>query len=151
MKAQVNGVSINYLDEGDPKGAPVVFSNSLGTDLHLWDTIMVGGVFCITDQIVFLITHKLKSSGPDRLDRQLLGRLCFQQFIGIFLGKDTCKVHGQVGKERGFWPAQNKLDLMISQLDHIFDYGTHFHGFKILVGATVDFVIRVILETLSVE
>jgi 3-oxoadipate enol-lactonase len=33
-------VQINYSDEGDPKGPAVVFANSLGTDLRLWDQIM---------------------------------------------------------------------------------------------------------------
>jgi 3-oxoadipate enol-lactonase len=33
-------VSIFYQEDGDPSGAPVVFSNSLGTDLSLWDAIL---------------------------------------------------------------------------------------------------------------
>lgn len=33
-------ITLNVLDEGDPKGAPVVFANSLGTDLRLWDPIV---------------------------------------------------------------------------------------------------------------
>ena len=33
-------VKLHYADEGDPKGAPVVFSNSLGTDFRLWDKIL---------------------------------------------------------------------------------------------------------------
>ncbi len=33
-------IQINYTDEGDANGAPVVFANSLGTDLRLWDQIM---------------------------------------------------------------------------------------------------------------
>lgn len=35
-----NNISINYLDEGDPNGFPIIFSNSLGTNLHLWDDII---------------------------------------------------------------------------------------------------------------
>lgn len=30
----------HYRDEGDPNGPPLVFSNSLGTDLRLWDQIL---------------------------------------------------------------------------------------------------------------
>ncbi|MSO73701.1 MAG: 3-oxoadipate enol-lactonase [Alphaproteobacteria bacterium] len=37
MKAKINGVSLNYRIEG-PEGAPwLVFSNSLATDLSMWD------------------------------------------------------------------------------------------------------------------
>ncbi|MFD0979417.1 3-oxoadipate enol-lactonase [Tropicimonas aquimaris] len=35
-----NGVALHVREEGDPDGAPVVFSNSLGTDLRLWDAIL---------------------------------------------------------------------------------------------------------------
>ncbi len=37
---QLDDVSLNYREDGDPSGAPVVFSNSLGTNLHLWDKII---------------------------------------------------------------------------------------------------------------
>jgi len=33
-------VQLHYRDDGDPQGAPVVFANSLGTDLRLWDPIL---------------------------------------------------------------------------------------------------------------
>lgn len=33
-------VDLNYQEDGDPSGAPVVFANSLGTDLHLWDKVI---------------------------------------------------------------------------------------------------------------
>lgn len=33
-------VTLNYREDGDPNGAPVVFANSLGTDLHLWDAVL---------------------------------------------------------------------------------------------------------------
>ena len=35
-----NGVHIHYSEEGDPNGAPLVFSSPLGTDMRLWDEIM---------------------------------------------------------------------------------------------------------------
>ncbi|RZV99407.1 MAG: 3-oxoadipate enol-lactonase, partial [Rhodobacteraceae bacterium] len=38
--AQVNGVSLHYREDGVPDGRPVVFANSLGTDLRLWDPIL---------------------------------------------------------------------------------------------------------------
>ena len=37
---ELDDVKLNYVDEGDPTGPCVVFSNSLGTNLHLWDPIM---------------------------------------------------------------------------------------------------------------
>jgi len=37
---QLDGVDLNYREDGDPSGAPVVFANSLGTDLRLWDDII---------------------------------------------------------------------------------------------------------------
>jgi len=33
-------VTLNWREDGDPGGAPVVFANSLGTDLHLWDAVL---------------------------------------------------------------------------------------------------------------
>ena len=35
-----NGMHIHYREEGDPNGEPLVFSNSLGTDMRLWDQIV---------------------------------------------------------------------------------------------------------------
>ena len=35
-----NGVTLHVQEDGDPNGAPVVFANSLGTDLRLWDAIV---------------------------------------------------------------------------------------------------------------
>ena len=38
--ADLGDVQLHYRDEGDPDGAPIVFANSLGTDLRLWDKIV---------------------------------------------------------------------------------------------------------------
>lgn len=35
-----NGLALHWREDGDPKGAPVVFANSLGTDLRLWDAVV---------------------------------------------------------------------------------------------------------------
>jgi 3-oxoadipate enol-lactonase len=35
-----NGVTLHVKQSGDPNGAPVVFANSLGTDLRLWDALL---------------------------------------------------------------------------------------------------------------
>lgn len=35
-----NRVNLHVQEDGDPNGAPVVFANSLGTDLRLWDAIV---------------------------------------------------------------------------------------------------------------
>jgi 3-oxoadipate enol-lactonase len=36
----LNGARLNVVETGDPKGAPVVFANSLGTSLELWDPLL---------------------------------------------------------------------------------------------------------------
>lgn len=33
-------VQLNYREDGDPLGAPLVFANSLGTDFRLWDKVV---------------------------------------------------------------------------------------------------------------
>jgi 3-oxoadipate enol-lactonase len=38
--ATLGDVQIHYREDGDPSGAPVVFANSLGTDLRLWDDVL---------------------------------------------------------------------------------------------------------------
>jgi 3-oxoadipate enol-lactonase len=38
--ADFGDVQLHYRVDGDPDGAPVVFANSLGTDLRLWDPIL---------------------------------------------------------------------------------------------------------------
>jgi 3-oxoadipate enol-lactonase len=38
--ATLPGASLHYREDGDPQGPPVVFANSLGTDLRLWDSVV---------------------------------------------------------------------------------------------------------------
>lgn len=38
--ARLDGIDLHYREDGDPDGPPVVFSNSLGTDLRLWDHVV---------------------------------------------------------------------------------------------------------------
>ncbi|MEO9651427.1 MAG: 3-oxoadipate enol-lactonase [Roseobacter sp.] len=38
--ARVNNISLHYRVDGPDNGAPVVFANSLGTDMRLWDPIL---------------------------------------------------------------------------------------------------------------
>ncbi|TLP69290.1 3-oxoadipate enol-lactonase [Parasedimentitalea maritima] len=38
--ADLGNVQLHYRVDGDPDGAPVVFANSLGTDLRLWDAVL---------------------------------------------------------------------------------------------------------------
>lgn len=38
--AQFDDVHLHYREDGDPDGAPLVFSNSLGTDLRVWDPVV---------------------------------------------------------------------------------------------------------------
>jgi len=40
MKVSVGDISLNMHEDGDPNGAPIVFANSLGTDLRLWDKVV---------------------------------------------------------------------------------------------------------------
>ena len=38
--ADLTHIKLHYREDGDPKGPALVFSNSLGTDLRLWDPIL---------------------------------------------------------------------------------------------------------------
>jgi 3-oxoadipate enol-lactonase len=38
--ARLTNADIHWREDGDPNGAPVVFANSLGTDLRLWDKVI---------------------------------------------------------------------------------------------------------------
>lgn len=40
LRATVNGVDLHYADQGPQDGPAVVFANSLGTDLRLWDAVL---------------------------------------------------------------------------------------------------------------
>jgi 3-oxoadipate enol-lactonase len=37
---KLGDISVHFRDDGDPDGKPIVFANSLGTDLRLWDPIL---------------------------------------------------------------------------------------------------------------
>jgi len=37
---EANGIAIHWREDGDPTGVPVVFCNSLGTDLRLWEALL---------------------------------------------------------------------------------------------------------------
>lgn len=38
--ADLDGIALHYREDGDAAGAPLVFSNSLGTDLRIWDAVV---------------------------------------------------------------------------------------------------------------
>ena len=38
--ADLDHIRLHYRIDGDPDGAPIVFANSLGTDMRLWDPII---------------------------------------------------------------------------------------------------------------
>lgn len=40
LTAHVNNVELHYADQGPPNGPAVMFSNSLGTDLRVWDALI---------------------------------------------------------------------------------------------------------------
>ncbi|MEQ9039244.1 MAG: 3-oxoadipate enol-lactonase [Silicimonas sp.] len=37
---ELSGAALHFREDGDPKGPPLVFANSLGTDLRLWDEVL---------------------------------------------------------------------------------------------------------------
>ena len=37
---ELDDVTLHYLDEGDPEGAPLVFAHALGTGTFLWDAVV---------------------------------------------------------------------------------------------------------------
>jgi 3-oxoadipate enol-lactonase len=37
----IGEINLHYREDGDPAGAPIVFANSLGTDLRLWDQVIL--------------------------------------------------------------------------------------------------------------
>lgn len=37
---KINGQHLHYTDQGDPAGVPLVFANSLGTDLRVWSPLL---------------------------------------------------------------------------------------------------------------
>lgn len=38
--ATIGGLRVHWQEDGDPGGVPVVFANSLGTDLRVWDALL---------------------------------------------------------------------------------------------------------------
>ena len=38
--AEINGITVHYTNEGAPDGPAIVFANSLGTDLRVWDAVV---------------------------------------------------------------------------------------------------------------
>jgi 3-oxoadipate enol-lactonase len=38
--AEINGLAVHYTDEGAPGAPTIVFANSLGTDLRVWDAVV---------------------------------------------------------------------------------------------------------------
>ena len=40
LMAEFDGLRLHYRIDGDPNGVPLVFANSLGTDLRLWDKVV---------------------------------------------------------------------------------------------------------------
>ncbi|WP_306154076.1 3-oxoadipate enol-lactonase [Roseovarius sp. MMSF_3281] len=40
LMADLGDIALHYREDGAPQGAPLVFANSLGTDLRLWDDVL---------------------------------------------------------------------------------------------------------------
>ena len=94
--AALNNVMLHWREDGDPNGQPVVFANSLGTDLRLWD-----GVIPLLPDGLRLIRydkrgHGLSScpTGPFSMEdlvadaKALLGHVGVQNciFVGLSIG-----------------------------------------------------------------
>ena len=94
--ASLDSVDMHWREDGDPQGPPVVFANSLGTDLRLWDAILP-----LLPQHLRLIRfdkrgHGLSSNpaGPYQMTQlvidteQLLDHLQIQScvFVGLSIG-----------------------------------------------------------------
>lgn len=89
-------VTLHYLDEGDPAGAPVVFANSLGTDPRLWDKVVA-----LLPPGLRLIRHDMRGHGASSVPpapydmaalvsdaEALIGHLglCGVVFVGLSIG-----------------------------------------------------------------
>lgn len=58
MKLNLGHINLNVIENGNPAGAPVVFSNSLGTSLELWDQVIA-----LLPQNLRLIRYDMRGHG----------------------------------------------------------------------------------------
>ncbi len=92
----LDGLHVHWREDGDPKAVPVVFANSLGTDLRLWD-----GLIGLMPKGLRLIRYDLRGhgltgcpTGPYRMGglvrdaEQLLDALDVRDcvFVGLSVG-----------------------------------------------------------------
>jgi len=109
--ADLGHVRLHYRIDGDPNGAPVVFSNSLGTDLRLWDAVLPllpkGLKFIRYDKR----GHGLSSMppAPYRMD-DLVGDI--ERLLDLLEIKDCLFVGLSIGGMIGQGLAAKRLDLV---------------------------------------
>lgn len=94
--AQFDNLALNWQQDGNPEGRPVVFANSLGTDFRLWDAVLPLLPTSLRYIRMDKRGHGLSSvpDGPYSIDdlagdvAQLLDRLEVQDvfFVGLSIG-----------------------------------------------------------------
>lgn len=107
----IDGLHTHYAEDGDPAGRPVVFANSLGTDLRLWDQVIP-----LLPQSLRLIRydkrgHGLTDSPPGPYGMGTLVRDAerLMEALGV---RDACFVGLSIGGLIAQGLATKRLDLV---------------------------------------
>ena len=69
--ADLDSVRLHWREDGATEGAPVVFANSLGTDLRLWDKVV-----SLLPKELRLIRFDKRGHGLSSCSRQSFPTLC---------------------------------------------------------------------------
>lgn len=106
---EANGIKVNVLIEGGDNAPPLVFSNSLGTDLHMWDT-QAAALSKKFRVIRYDTRGHGKTEAPDfPYTFEMLGRDALALFDALSLGKVRfCGL--SMGGMIGMWLARNAPD-----------------------------------------
>lgn len=105
-----NGLALHWREEGDPKGAPLVFANSLGTDLRLWDAVLP-----LLPKGLRIIRFDFPGHGlSDRIDGYEMDTLAdhIAGFLEKIGARDTCFVGCSMGGMVGMSLAWSRPDLI---------------------------------------
>lgn len=107
----LDGLGLHYRIDGDPKGRPVVFANSLGTDLRLWDKVIP-----LLPQSLRLIRydkrgHGLSDCPPGPYSMGTLIRDA-ERLMDALAARDACFVGLSIGGLIAQGLATKRLDLV---------------------------------------